>query len=299
MEKLVVIVGPTASGKSDLSIQLAQKFSGEIISADSRQVYKGMDIGSGKISKLEMRSIPHHLLDVAFPRRKFTVFQYQKLAFKTIKQIHSRGKLPILVGGTPFYVYSIVDNYVFPEVKPNLKLRSQLEKLRTEELLFRLRKLDPERAESIEQKNKRRLIRALEIVITTDQPVPQLHKANPLFDVLILGIKKSPEELKKRIHKRLLKRLKEGMIKEVEELHHPAAGKGLSWKRLEEFGLEYRFIALYLQNKLTRGDMISSLEKAINDFARRQMVWFKKDSRIHWVVSSFESKQLVKAYLRE
>jgi len=297
MEKLVVIVGPTASGKSDLAVHLAQKFSGEIISADSRQVYKGMDIGSGKIFKSEMRSIPHHLLDVASPKLRFTVSQYQKLALKAIKQIYSRGKLPILVGGTPFYVYSIVDNYVFPEVKPNSKLRSQLEKLSIEELLKKLQELDSERTESIEQKNKRRLIRALEIVITTDQPVPRLHKTTPLFDVLILGIKKSPEELKKRIHKRLLKRLEEGMIEEVEKLHHPPVGAGLSWKRLEEFGLEYRFIAQYLQQKISHEEMIETLEKAINDFVRRQMVWFKKDSRIHWTTTPHEAEKLAETFL--
>ena len=293
MQKVIAIVGPTASGKSDLAVQLAQRLNGEIISADSRQVYKGMDIGSGKITKKEMRSIPHHLLDVASPRRKFTVYQYKTLALKAIKQIHAKGKLPILVGGTPFYIYSIVDNYIFPEVKPNLKLRSQLEKLSIEELLFRLQKLDPERASSIEQKNKRRLIRALEIVITTDQPVPQLHKANPLFDVLILGIRKSPEELKKRIRKRLLKRLEEGMIEEVEKLHRG----GLSWKRLEEFGLEYRFIAQYLQQKISYKEMVQILEKAINDFARRQMVWFKKDSRVHWLTDISGAKDLMKQFL--
>jgi len=155
MQKLIAIIGPTASGKSDLAVQLAQKYNGEIISADSRQVYKGMDIGSGKITQTEMRSIPHHLLDVASPKRKFTVSQYQKLAFKTIGQIHSRDKLPILAGGTPFYVYSVIDNYIFPEVKPDAKLRTQLEKLSILQLLQKLQKLDPERTESIEQKKQK------------------------------------------------------------------------------------------------------------------------------------------------
>jgi len=293
MQKLIAIVGPTASGKSDLAVQLAQKYNGEIISADSRQVYKGMDIGSGKITQTEMMGIPHHLLDMASPKRKFTVSQYQKLAFKTIKQIHSRGKLSILVGGTPFYVYSVVDNYIFPEVKPDAKLRTQLEKLSIEQLLQKLQKLDPGRAESIEQKNKRRLIRALEIVITTHQPVPKLQKNNPLFDVLILGIKKSPEDLKKRIHKRLLKRLNEGMIQEIKRLH----ASTISWKRLEEFGLEYRYIAQYLQQKISYQEMQQTLEKATNDFSRRQMVWFKKDPRIQWVKNISAAKKLTKQFL--
>lgn len=293
MQKLIAIVGPTASGKSDLAVQLAQKYNGEIISADSRQVYKGMDIGSGKITQTEMMGIPHHLLDMASPKRKFTVSQYQKLAFKTIKQIHSRGKLSILVGGTPFYVYSVVDNYIFPEVKPDAKLRTQLEKLSIEQLLQKLQKLDHGRAESIEQKNKRRLIRALEIVITTHQPVPKLQKNNPLFDVLILGIKKSPEDLKKRIHKRLLKRLNEGMIQEIKRLH----ASTISWKRLEEFGLEYRYIAQYLQQKISYQEMQQTLEKATNDFSRRQMVWFKKDPRIQWVKNISAAKKLTKQFL--
>jgi tRNA dimethylallyltransferase len=289
---LIAVVGPTASGKSDLGVQLARKFGGEVVSADSRQVYKGLDIGSGKITKKEMRGIPHHLLDVASPKRKFTVVQYQRRANQAIASIHRRDTLPILLGGTPFYVYALIDNYVFPEVKPDLKLRAELNKLSADQLLTKLKKLDPERAKIIEQKNKRRLIRALEIVVATGKPVPKLgqDRSSP---ALMIGMKKSPEELKQRIHKRLLKRLKQGMIQEVEYLH----SAGLSWNRLEELGLEYRFVAQYLQKKISKQEMLDAIQKESEDFARRQMVWFKKDSRIHWIENQAQAEQVVNNFL--
>ncbi len=161
--KLIVILGPTASGKSELAVKLAKKFNGEIISADSRQVYKGLNIGTGKITKKEMKGIGHHLLDVASPKRKFTVAQFQKLAFKKIREIQRRGKTPFLVGGTGFYIQSVVDNISIPEVTPNWKLRKALEKKNTEELFSMLKKLDPARAKTIDSKNPRRLTRAIEI----------------------------------------------------------------------------------------------------------------------------------------
>ena len=304
-DPLIAIVGPTASGKSDLGVRLAKEFDGEIVSADSRQVYKGLDIGSGKITKKEMMGVPHHLLDVALPKHTFSVERYQTLARKAIRGIQKRGKLPIVVGGTPFYVYAVVDGYVFPEVKPNPKLRKELEQLSIGQLLEKLKKLDPRRAESIEQKNKRRLVRALEIVMTTGKPVPELKKAAPLFDVLMVGMRRSPQELKKRIHKRLLNRLAHGMVDEVEQLHK----NGLSWKRLEEFGLEYRFVAQYLsryarsgadrQKKISYREMVDLIQKESEDFARRQMLWFKRDPRIHWILSHTEARRLVQNYLKK
>jgi len=295
---LVVIVGPTASGKSDLAVELAKQYSGEIISADSRQVYRGLDIGSGKITKKMMMGIPHHLLDVAPPKRKFTVAQYQKLALDAITKIHVQGNLPILVGGTPFYIYSVVDGYILPAVRPNKLLREKLEKLSAEVLFARLQKLDPARAKTLQQssgqdKNKRRLIRALEIITTSGAPVPQLQKTTHPFDILLLGIKKPPEELTKNIHKRLLSRLNKGMIEEVSNLH---AAK-LSWKRLEEFGLEYRFVAQYLQQKISYEEMVSVIQKESENFARRQMTWFKKDPRIHWITSSQEAEKLIRGFI--
>ena len=289
MDKLVVILGPTASGKSALAIKLARLFNGEIISADSRQVYRGLDIGSGKITKREMAGIPHHLLDVANPTRKFTVAQYQKLARRTILQIQKRGRLPFLVGGTGFYIQSIVDGIVIPEVKPNWKLRKKLERKTIKELYQMLLKLDPARAANIDPQNPRRLIRAIEIVKTT------VDVGRPL----LIGIKKSPQELKKLIAARLKKRIK-GIIIEVKNLHLPVgrqAKTGLSFKRLEELGLEYRFVAQYLQQKISYGEMIDAIQKESLQFTKRQMTWFKRDQRIHWVKNQTEAQKLIKNFL--
>lgn len=293
--KLIVILGPTASGKTDLSIRLAKKFNGAVVSADSRQVYEGMDIGSGKITKNEMGKITHYLLDVAYPKTRFSVAQYQKKALKAIKSIQKSNKIPILVGGTGFYIQSIVDGIVIPEVKPDWKLRANLEKLTTQEMFSKLEKLDPARAESIDRFNPRRLVRALEIVLKTGLAVPTLAPSkNSTFKILQIGIIKTPIELRELIHKRLIKRLKNNaMINEVKKLH-----KSLSWKRLEEFGLEYRFVAQYLQGKLTYQEMIDLLQKATLHYAKRQMTWFKRDERICWVKNYKEAEKLIKQFVK-
>lgn len=292
MKKIIAIVGPNASGKSELAVKIAKKFNGEIVSADSRQVYRGMDIGTGKISKKEMQGISHHLLDIASPKRTFTVAQYKKLAEKAIEKILKKGKLPILCGGSGFYIQAVVDNLQIPEVKPDWELRKKLEKKSTKELFEILKKLDPKRAKTIDKNNPRRLIRAIEIVKKTGKPVSALKKT-PKYKTLIIGIKKEKEELKKLIEKRLKKRLKQGMIKEAENLKK----SGLSWKKLESFGLEYKWIAKYLKKEISREEMIKNLQKDIEDYARRQMVWFKKDKRIRWVKNYREAEKLVKEFL--
>ncbi len=292
MKKLIVILGPTAGGKTDLSIKLAKKFNSEIISADSRQVYKGLDIGSGKITKKEMQGVPHYLLDVANPKKRFSVAQYQKLALSAIKKIQNKNKIPILVGGTGFYIQSVVDGILIPEVKPDWKLRKKLEKKSNEELYKMLLAKDPKRAKTIDKQNPRRLIRALEIILKTKKTIPTLKIKND-FDVLQIGIIKSSEELKKNINKRLLKRLKNNaMINEVKKLR-----KNLSWKRLEEFGLEYRFVAQYLQNKITYQEMINKIQTESEHFAKRQMTWFKRDKRIHWIKNRKDAVLLIDKFL--
>lgn len=295
--KLVVILGPTASGKSGLAIKLAEKFRGEVISADSRQVYRSMDIGTGKITKKERRGISHHLLDVASPKRRFTVAQYKKLALAAINKIFKKNKLPILCGGSGFYIQAVVDGITIPEVKPDWRLRLSLKHRKTAELFELLKKLDPRRAETIDKENPRRLIRAIEIVIKTRKPIPAL-KTSPLpYPVLIIGIKKTLEDLKKLIKKRLLRRLKAGMVAEVKKLRKD----GVSWKRLEEFGLEYRWIARYLQMSdiLGMSDIVNRLQKDIEHFAKRQMTWFKRDKRILWVKNYQEAEKLAKKFLEK
>ena len=292
--KIIAILGPTASGKSTLAVKLAKEFKGEIISVDSRQVYKGMDIGTGKIKKEEMRGVPHYLLDVASPKRKFTVVQFEKLAKKYIEKIFKKGKIPILCGGTGFYLWVLTSQVSIPKVKPDWKLRKKLEKKSAKELFDILKKLDPQRSKIIEKENKRRLIRAIEIAKKIKK-VPPL-KIEPLpYPVLFLGIKKTKKELKKLIKKRLLKRLKEGMVEEVKKLKN----SGISWKRLEDFGLEYKWIAKYLQSKINFKEMIKNLQKDIESFSKRQMTYFKKYfPQTIWIKNYKEAKDKVIEFLK-
>jgi len=275
--KLIVLLGQTATGKTGLSIELAKKYQGEIVSADSRQVYKGLDLGSGKATKKEMAGIPHHLLDVASPKRKFSVAQFQKQALKTIDNILKRNKTPFLVGGSAFYLYSIIEGWQFPQTKRDEKLRKVLEKKTKKQLFSLLKGLDPKRAKVIEKNNKRRLIRAIEIAKQLGN-VPKIKK-KPKYNCLVLGLKQNNEDLKKLIKIRLLKRMRQGMFNEVKQLR----SEGISWQRLEGLGLEYKWLALYLQNKIKKDEMLEKLATDIYRFAKRQMTWFKKDETIHWL----------------
>ncbi|MFA6295091.1 MAG: tRNA (adenosine(37)-N6)-dimethylallyltransferase MiaA [Candidatus Paceibacterota bacterium] len=275
--KILIILGPTATGKSDLAVSLAKKCNGEVISADSRQVYRGMDIGTGKVTKKEMGGIPHHLLDVADPRRQFTVAKFVKLAEKAIKQITNKGKLPIICGGTGFYIQALVDGIIIPEVPANNTLRKKLSKMPVTDLFKMLSKLDPERAKNIDSKNPRRLIRAIEVATALGK-VPPLNKNVNKYDATFIGLNLPPEELKMRIQTRLLKRLKHGMLNESRKLHV----NGISWKRMEDFGLEYRYIARHLQGKISKEEMVKQLDMEIWHYAKRQMTWFKKEKRIKW-----------------
>lgn len=276
--KLIVILGQTSTGKSDFAVEIAKKIGGEIISADSRQVYKGMNLGTGKITKKEMQEVPHHLLDVISPSKIFSVSDFQKLANKKIKEILEKGKTPIICGGTGFYIDSIINGTVFPEVPPNKKLREKLSKKTATQLFKMLKKLDKGRAKNIDANNPVRLIRAIEIAKALGK-VPSLDNNKNKFEVLKIGLTLPPEILKERIRTRLLSRIKKGMIKEVEKLHE----NGLSWKRMNNLGLEYRYLALYLQKKMTKEEMIEKLNTEIWHFAKRQNTWFKRDQSILWI----------------
>ncbi len=288
---LIVIVGPTASGKSALAVRLAKKFNGEVISADSRQVYRGLDIGTGKISRREMRGIPHHLLDVADPRRSFSAAEFQHRAEKAIRGIAERGKTPILVGGTAFWIDALAYGLRLPAVPPNPALRRRLAKKSSQTLFKILRRLDPERARTIEQKNPRRLIRAIEIAKAIGR-TPKIKRRKP-YRTLWLGMSLPPATLKQRIHRRLLKRFRQGMLAEAKRLH----ASGLSWKRFYELGLEYRFLADYLQNKLSRQEMVAGLEHAIRRYARRQLAWWRKNKNIRWLKGPADAERHVRGFL--
>lgn len=275
--KIIVILGPTATGKSTLAVQIAKKFNGEIISADSRQVFKGMNLGSGKITHSEMKGIPHHLLDVALPKTIFSVVKYKVLAEKAIKKIQDKNKIPIIVGGTGFYIDSIVKNITLPEVKLDKKLRAKLEKYSAEKLFKMLKKLSPSRAKSIDKYNKVRLIRAIEIAKTLGD-VPEIIEGPKKYNFIFIGLDTKDTILKERIEKRLLKRIKLGMIREVSKLHKD----GVNWKRLESFGLEYRETAKYLHGKINKNQLLENLKNDIWHFVKRQRTWFKRNKKIKW-----------------
>ena len=275
--KIIVILGQTATGKSDLAVMLAKKVNGEIISADSRQVYQGLDIGSGKITKKEMCGIPHHLLDVVHPKQIFSVAEYKTITQQKIQEIIAREKTPIICGGTGFYIDAVTKGIILPEVAPNSALRKKLEHKTTKELVRILTKLDPIRIKTIDIQNNIRLIRAIEIA-TKLGAVPTLKHDVPNYTFIKIGLFAEPKILAMRIEKRLHARMKIGMLQEAKRLHT----QGLSWKRMDSLGLEYRYLARHLQNKITKQEMLAILKTEISHYAKRQMTWFKRDKEIVW-----------------
>ena len=339
--KIIVIVGPTASGKSDLAIGIARKYDGEIISADSRQVYTGMNLGTGKVPKdsssnfqfprprqrlaeggpisnfqsnsksktqnqgYYSNGIKHHLIDAASPKKQFTALDFKKLGTKALFDIARRAKIAIVVGGTGFYIDILLGRMAVAQVPPNKKLRAKLEKQSAEQLFNRLSDLDPQRAESIDRYNKRRLMRALEIILITGKPISESthNPQSKAYNLLWIGLK--PKNLEKRIKKRLDQRLKIGMVKEVEKLHK----QGVDWKRLDAFGLEYRWISRWLiQNAkisakggsasggkgFKNSDEYKNLLRDIIKYSKRQMTWFKRNKEIHWLTPSADGNKTAK-----
>lgn len=287
---IVAIVGATASGKSALAIEIAKKINGEIISGDSRQVFRHMDLGTGKISKSEQRRTPHHLLDVVSPKTQYTVSQFIKDAHRAIAQIVAKGRIPIVVGGTGFWIDALLQGQQFPDVRPNNALRKKLQKKTPQQLFCMLKKKDPARAKKIDRQNPYRLIRALEIIAATGRPT-QKTTYTPLYAPIFIGIRISKNMLHKRIHARLYSRMQRGMIAEVRRLHNTL---GLSWKRLEAFGLEYRYIAYFLQKKMDKQTMLHTLETEIQHYAKRQQTWFKRNPNIYWISHTASALQIIK-----
>ncbi len=303
LPKLIVILGPTASGKTALSLKLAKKFTGEIISADSRAIYKFMDIGTAKPTKDQNYEkerdyfscgIRHHLINVTTPDKTLTLLQYKDLAIEAINDIAQRGRLPFLVGGTALYIYTIIDNWAIPIVPPNKKLRGKLEKWPVEKLYQQLLKKDPAAKDFIDPQNKRRIIRALEVIATTKKPFSQQRTHGPaLFDCLVLGVRKNTANTKINIKKRTDQMIKDRLINEVKKLLH----KGYSPNSPALSGIHYKEIISYLDGKLTLPETIARINKNDEQFVRRQMQWFKRDERIHWVKNKKEAEALIKNFL--
>ncbi|MBY0539189.1 tRNA (adenosine(37)-N6)-dimethylallyltransferase MiaA [Patescibacteria group bacterium] len=283
MQKIIVIVGPTASGKTALSIELARALGrlpagrqGEVISADSRQVYRGLDVGSGKVTKKEMRGVPHHLLDVANPKKVYSASDFVRDGRAAISEIAARGKIPIIAGGTGFYIDALLGTIPLTDVPPNPALRKKLAKYSLKQLQTRLKKVDPKRFKTIDTNNPVRLVRAIEIAAALGK-VPTT-TGKKIYDAFFIGIGISHEKLKEKIRIRLFARIR-GIEKEAKKLHT----QGLSWKRMEELGLEYRYMARYLQKKISRDELMVELEKGIVKYAKRQMTWFKRNTGIVWL----------------
>ncbi len=280
----IVLLGPTASGKTELGVRLAALLNGEVISADSRQVYRGLDIGAGKDLDAytgDGHSIPYHLIDVADLHTEYSVFHYQQAFYPVFEDIRRRGRLPVIVGGTGLYLNAVLCGYAMRPTPENSELRKELMRLDDKQLLATLQKTRGQLHNITDTKDRDRLIRAIEIAeYAREHPPPPCPKVSPR----ILGIAFPPELLRKRIAARLRERLEAGLIEEVAGLH----AAGYSWERLESLGLEYRYVAAYLQGKTTnKNDLFQKLNSAIAQFAKRQRTWFRGMERkgfiIHWL----------------
>lgn len=283
---LIVILGPTASGKTQLAVRLAKDMGSEIISADSRQVYRSMDIGTGKdLSEYVVNgvSVPYRLIDIVDPTYEFNVFEYQKRFYKSFSEISSRAIIPIMVGGTGLYIESIIMGYRMMEVPENPALREELEKESMQELVKRLLTLNPEVHNTTDLKDRKRCIRAIEIMEYARAGKGAYEVNHPIIIPLVIGVRWERDILRQRITNRLIERLQSGMIDEVKRLHESGTG----WEKLNYFGLEYRYVGLYLQGKISYDDMFQKLNTRIHQFAKRQETWFrrmeKRGIKIFWI----------------
>lgn len=293
LPKLIVILGPTASGKTELAIKLAKKLGAEIVSADSRQIYKEMNIGTAKPTRKEIKGIPYHLINIINLDEDFNVALYKNLTIKKIKEIIKKGKIPFLVGGTGLYIKAVVDNIIFPKIPAQKKLREKLEKKTAKELFKIYRKLDPKGSKFIDKKNKRRLIRAIEVCKQTGESFwKQRKKGKPIFDVLEIGLKISKKNLKEKIKKRTKKMVKLGLEKEAKKL----------FKKYKEIPplktIGYQEFNDYFKSLIKKNEVENLINLHTLQFVKRQMTWFKRDRRIHWIKSGKELEKLIKNFLK-
>lgn len=303
LPKLITILGPTASGKSDMAMKFAQKFNGEIVNADSRQIYKGFILGTNAIKGVfkkindetmyESNGVFHHLIQFIAPEEKFSLAQYKKLAIDIVNRIIKRGRVPFLVGGTGLYIRSVTENLIIPKIKPNQILRQKLESKTLENLLNDLKTLDPESASLIDKNNKRRLVRALEIVIISGEPISKLKGiGEPLYNCLKIGIKIDKEKLKLKIKERAKKLLISGFIEETKNLlkKYPS--------NLECFSaIPYKVVIGYLNGEIAKEEIVEKISLLEYHYAKRQLTWFSKEKNISWCESYEEAEGLVAQFL--
>lgn len=305
LPKVIVICGPTASGKTAWSLDLAEKYNGEIISADSRQIYKKMSIGTAKEPgewrwnglrrTYFVRGIPHHLLDFLDPGKIFTVAEFRDKAVKYIKLALQNNRLPIVIGGTGLYLDALVNNFHIPKVVLNKKLRESLENKSLEELQVWLKKMDPDTFVKIDTKNKRRLVRALEVTLTTGESFSQQKKqGEPLFDFLQIGIARPRELLYNNIEKRTEEQIEKGLLEEVKSL----LKQKYAWNLPSMSGIGYRQFKDYFEGQISLEQAVEKLKKDTRQYAKRQLTWFRKNKNIQWVENLSEAEVIVDDFLK-
>ncbi|PIR75652.1 MAG: tRNA (adenosine(37)-N6)-dimethylallyltransferase MiaA [Candidatus Magasanikbacteria bacterium CG_4_9_14_0_2_um_filter_42_11] len=306
LPKLVVLLGPTAAGKTSWGLKLAKELNGEIIGADSRQIYKKMDIGTAKPEGEWKRNglrrsfmvddVPHHIIDILDPGKRFSVAEFRDKAVKYVKLIHKNKRVPLVVGGTGLYISALVDNLHIPRVSPNKKLRQSLEEKSVEELFDLFQKMDPEGAKDIDKRNKRRLLRALEVCIMSGEPFSsQKKKGDPLFDVLQIGVEVPRDELYTRIDERVDDMIKKGLVKEVGQLMK----QKYAWHLPSMSGVGYRQFQGYFGNEKKLDECIDLLKRDTRRFARRQLTWFRRDTRIEWFQNYEDAKKRIQDFLQK
>lgn len=308
MHRVIVILGPTSSGKSSLAVKIAQKFNGEIISVDSRQIFQDMDLGTGKVEgtwkngSYIYKEIPHHLIDFVEPDQDYNVSHFKADCEKKIFEISARGKIPILCGGTGFWIQAVVDGVIFPQVRPDQELRKKLKNKSSDFLLKKLKKIDPRRAQTVDQKNPARLIRAIEIAekigqtpeIKIDYKLNSRVIDNQKIDFLQIGIPIEIEKLEEKIKHRLKERFEAGMLEEIEKLFEKYQ---LSPEKIQNFGIAYSLFPDYQAKKITKKELFEKICLFERQYAKRQMTWFKKDPRIIWEKNYNKIEKEIKKFL--
>ncbi len=309
LPKIIVIVGATSSGKTSLALEVAKRFNGEVISADSRQIYKKMSIGTGKPDgqwksvdrhRVYMVSgVPHHLMDILDPGKQMSAAEFKDKAIHTIAGILERGNVPIIAGGTGLYVWAVVDNLIIPQIAPNKKLRRSLEEKELPELQLLLNKIDPETCKTIDMRNPRRVIRALEVAILTGDSFSQMQSKKPaLYNALQIGIQHTNADLFKKIDERIDGQIKDGLVKETDKL----LKQKYSWQLPSMSSIGYRQMSEYLRGERPLVDAVASMKTETHKYARRQITWFKRDKRIVWIPYENiekEAFELIKNFLKK